>query len=117
MAQMDVHEVTHYCYQMLKAYAKLQRFKPVRDPRSWEVNCEVRRPSCHDLLFLSRSLKLLFLWQDDLVRHYDRGSMLKGRYLLQDNSSCLRPPTPGVPLSVSAGHATPTICTYYSAGR
>ena len=30
--------------------------------------------------------------EDDLVRHYDRGSMLQQRYLVQDNSSCLRPP-------------------------
>ena len=72
MAQMDVHEVTHYCYQMLKAYAKLQRFKPVRDPRSWEVNCE-----------------------DDLVRHYDRDGTLTPKYVTEDNSTCLRPPQKG----------------------
>ena len=72
MAQMDVDEVTHYCYQMLKAYAKLQRFTPKRDPRSFEVNCE-----------------------DDLVRHYDREGILKGMYLTEDNSTCLRPPPPG----------------------
>ena len=69
MAQMDTDEVAHYCYQMIKAYATSQRFTPKRDPRSWEVNCE-----------------------DDLVRHYDRGTMLQERYLVQDNSSCLRPP-------------------------
>ena len=71
MAQMDVDEVTHYCYQMLKAYARLQRFKPTRDPRSFEVNCE-----------------------DDLVRHYDREGILRAKYLTEDNSSCLRPPPP-----------------------
>ncbi|KAL1512259.1 hypothetical protein AB1Y20_005521 [Prymnesium parvum] len=86
MATMDVDEVAHYCYRMLKAYATLQKFKPKRDPRSWEaphgparqtqVNCE-----------------------DDLIRHYDRGSMLKDLYLQQDNSSCLRPPQPGATLS------------------
>jgi len=70
MASMDVDEVANYCYQMLKGYAALQRFKPRRDPRSWEVNCE-----------------------DDLVRHYDRGTMLQDLYLVEDNSSCLRPPT------------------------
>ena len=69
MAEMDTDEVANYCYQMLKGYAALQRFKPKRDPRSWEMNCE-----------------------DDMVRHYDRGSMLGGRYLVGDNSSCLRPP-------------------------
>jgi len=76
MATMDVDEVSHYCYQMLRQYAGLQRFTPRRDPRSWEVNCE-----------------------DDLVRHYDRGTMLKELYLVQDNSSCLRPPPAGAPLS------------------
>jgi len=75
MASMDVEEVAHYCYQMLKGYAALQRFKPKRDPRSWEVNCE-----------------------DDMVRHYDRGTMLQELYLIEDNSSCLRPPTPGTRL-------------------
>jgi len=75
IASMDVDEVANYCYQMLRGYAKLQRFKPKRDPRSWEVNCE-----------------------DDLVRHYDRGAMLKDLYLVQDNSSCLRPPPAGTPL-------------------
>ena len=74
MAEMDTDEVAHYSYQMLKGYAALQRFTPKRDPRSWEVNCE-----------------------DDLVRHYDRGSMLQSRYLTQDNSSCLRPPPAGGP--------------------
>lgn len=69
MAAMDTDEVAHYAYQMLKGYAALQRFKPKRDPRSWEVNCE-----------------------DDLVRHYDRGNMLQQRYLVEDNSTCLRPP-------------------------
>ena len=46
MAQMDVEEVTHYCYQMLKGYAAIQKFVPKRDPRSWEVR-----------------------WEDDLIRH------------------------------------------------
>jgi protein glucosyltransferase len=72
MAMMDVDEVAHYCYSMLKAYAAVQRFKPKRDPRSWEVNCE-----------------------DDLVRHYDRGTMLQSRYLTEDNSTCLRSPPTG----------------------
>ena len=81
MAQMDVHEVTHYCYQMLKGYAALQRFKPKRDPRSWEVNCE-----------------------DDLVRHYARSPLGSGgvelvdRYLTEDNATCLRPPPAGMAL-------------------
>ncbi len=83
MAQMDLHEVTHYCYQMLKGYAKLQRFKPRRDPRSWEVNCE-----------------------DDLVRHYARAvgrstsgySNLEQRYITEDNASCIRPPPAGARL-------------------
>ena len=75
MAAMDTDEVAHYCYEMLKVYAASQRFVPKRDPRSWEVNCE-----------------------DDLVRHYDRGTMLQERYLVEDNSSCLRPPAPGAPL-------------------
>ncbi len=75
MAAMDTDEVAHYCLSMLKAYASAQKFKPKRDPRSWEVNCE-----------------------DDLVRHYDRGAMLAGRYITQDNSSCLRPPRPNEPL-------------------
>ena len=44
--------------------------------RSWEVNCE-----------------------DDLIRHYDRGNEITWRYLTQDNSSCLRPPAAGEPLS------------------
>ena len=34
MAEMDTDEVANYCYQMLKGYAALQRFKPKRDPRS-----------------------------------------------------------------------------------
>jgi len=72
MAEMDPEEVTHYCYRMLKAYAAMQRFVPKRDPRSWEVNCE-----------------------DDLTRHYDRGGEIAWRYLREDNTSCLRPPTPG----------------------
>lgn len=76
MAQMDTEEVTHYCYRMLQGYAALQRFKPRRDPRSWEVNCE-----------------------DDLVRHYDRGNEIQWRYLTEDNATCLRPPAPGEPLS------------------
>jgi len=82
MAQMDTLEVTHYCAEMLKGYAALQRFKPRRDPRSFEVNCE-----------------------DDLIRHYDRGAgdgvngMLAQRYLTEDNSTCLRPPPPGAVLS------------------
>lgn len=37
MASLDVDEVAHYCYQMLKGYAALQKFVPKRDPRSWEV--------------------------------------------------------------------------------
>jgi len=44
---------------MLRGYAALQRFTPKRDLRLFEVNCE-----------------------DDLVRHYDRGLMLKQRYLV-----------------------------------
>ena len=60
MAQMDTEEVTNFAFQMLKGYAALQRFKPKRDPRSWEVNCE-----------------------DDLTRHYDRGGETKWRYLTQ----------------------------------
>ena len=60
MATMDVDEVAHYCYQMLKGYAAIQKFVPKRDLRSWEVNCE-----------------------DDLIRHYDRGTMLKELYLVQ----------------------------------
>ena len=76
MAAMDTDEVAHYCYQMMRGYAASQRFTPKRDPRSWEVNCE-----------------------DDLVRHYDRGTMLQQRYLVQDNSSCLRPPAAGAPLT------------------
>jgi len=76
MAQMDVEEVAHYCYQMMKAYAAMQKFVPKRDPRSWEVNCE-----------------------DDMVRHYDRGTELRQRYVVGDNSSCLRPPPAGAPLS------------------
>lgn len=76
MASMDVEEVTHYCYQMLKGYAALQKFTPKRDPRSWEVNCE-----------------------DDLVRHYDRGNMIKPLYLIEDNSTCLRPPAADTPLA------------------
>jgi len=76
MAQMDTDEVAHYCYQFMRHYAALQRFKPVRDPRSWEVNCE-----------------------DDLVRHYDRGGSISPLYLLKDNSSCLRPPAADAVLS------------------
>lgn len=77
MSQMDTQEVTHYCAEMLRGYAALQRFKPKRDPRSFEVNCE-----------------------DDLVRHYERGAdgfngMLTERYLTEDNSTCLRPPAAG----------------------
>ena len=64
---------------MLKGYAALQRFKPKRDPRSWEMNCE-----------------------DDMVRHYDRGTMLQQRYLVGDNSSCLRPPPKGAQLGPPA---------------
>ena len=64
MAQMDTEEVTNFAFQMLKGYAALQRFKPKRDPRSWEVNCE-----------------------DDLTRHYDRGGETKWRYLTQVSSS------------------------------
>ncbi|EOD34076.1 hypothetical protein EMIHUDRAFT_441372 [Emiliania huxleyi CCMP1516] len=81
MLQMDTAEVTHYCYEMLKGYAALQRFTPKRDPRSIEINCE-----------------------DDLIRHYDRGrgdtyaGVLQERYLTQDNSTCLRPPSAGAPL-------------------
>ena len=37
MTQMSTEEVTNFAYQMLKGYAALQRFKPKRDPRSWEV--------------------------------------------------------------------------------
>ena len=84
MAQMDVDEVAHYCYQMLRAYAASQRFKPKRDPRSWEVNCE-----------------------DDLVRHYDRGTMLRGRYLVQDNTSCLRPPADACEARAAATRRSP----------
>ena len=76
MAQMDTEEVTHFAYQMLKGYAALQRFTPKRDPRSWEVNCE-----------------------DDLTRHYDRGGETQWRYLMGDNSSCLRPPAAGEAVS------------------
>ena len=71
--------MTHYCYEMLKGYAALQRFTPKRDPRSIEINCE-----------------------DDLIRHYDRGrgdtyaGVLQEKYLTQDNSTCLRPPSAGV---------------------
>ena len=71
--------MTHYCYEMLKGYAALQRFTPKRDPRSIEINCE-----------------------DDLIRHYDRGrgdtyaGVLQERYLTEDNSTCLRPPSAGV---------------------
>ena len=72
MAQMDTQEVTNYCAHMLRGYAQLQKFKPQRDPRSWEVNCE-----------------------DDLIRHYDRDGMLLRRYLTEDNSTCLHRPTPG----------------------
>jgi len=75
ISSLDTREVAHYCYQMLKAYAAMQRFVPKRDPRSWEVNCE-----------------------DDMVRHYDRGSMLQNLYLVQDNSSCLRPPAADAPI-------------------
>ncbi len=75
MAQMDTDEVANFCASMLRGYAKLQRFKPQRDPRSWEVNCE-----------------------DDLIRHYDRGGMIETRYVTQDNASCLRPPQPGAVL-------------------
>mmetsp|Transcript_30621 Transcript_30621/g.97961 ORF Transcript_30621/g.97961 Transcript_30621/m.97961 type:complete len:601 (-) Transcript_30621:199-2001(-) len=81
MLQMDTAEVTHYCFEMLKGYAALQRFTPKRDPRSIEINCE-----------------------DDLIRHYDRGrgdtyaGVLQEKYLTQDNSTCLRPPSAGAPL-------------------
>lgn len=131
MATMDVDEVAHYCYQMLKAYAALQNFKPKRDPRSWEVRDAipwtlipsgshpaplpfgihldlpsslvltppfVLTPKPHPHAHRKPPSDLLphCCWQvnceDDLIRHYDRGNMLKQRYLQEDNSSCLRPP-------------------------
>eukprot|EP00965_Chrysotila_dentata_P220987 6192120-Pleurochrysis_carterae.AAC.2 len=86
MAQMDVEEVTHYCYQMLKGYAAMQRFKPKRDPRSFEVNCE-----------------------DDLIRRYSRMAVggsgavdLESRYLTENNATCLRPPAKGEQLGPPA---------------
>ena len=99
MAEMDTDEVANYCYQMLKGYAALQRFKPKRDPRSWEMNCE-----------------------DDMVRHYDRGSMLGGRYLVGDNSTCLRPPPAAGPFKApsyggSWNGTHPRVCPRDLSGR
>ena len=106
MSQMDVEEVSHYCFQMMKAYAALQRFKPKRDPRSWEVNCEddmVRdaesRTYADTYAHVPWCVAAYLPWHAVhvstcmlQVRHYDRGVELQKRYIVQDNSSCLRPP-------------------------
>ena len=84
MAQMDVDEVTHYCYQMLKGYAALQRFAEARPAL---VGGQLR---------------------DDLVRHYAlrrsaRRAELVDRYLTEDNATCLRPPPAGMALGPPGG--------------
>ena len=46
-------------------------------------------------LTLTLALALALTLTLTQVRHYDRGSMLKDLYLVEDNSSCIRPPPPG----------------------
>lgn len=72
MSTMDFYEVTHYLATMFKEYGQRMNYKPVPDPRSFEVNCE-----------------------DDLWRHYNiHGELLV--HLTEDNTTCLFPPDPRV---------------------
>jgi len=78
MSTMDFYEVTHYLATMFKEYGQRMNYKPVPDPRSFEVNCE-----------------------DDLWRHYNiHGELLV--HLTEDNTTCLFPPDPRVPLGPPA---------------
>lgn len=66
MEQLDDEAIADYGATMLREYARKQRFVPA--PLDVEVLCE-----------------------DDIVRHYDRDGHLVGRYLTEDNASCIGP--------------------------
>jgi hypothetical protein len=73
MGQLTIGEVKSYCTKLLRSYATRLAFKPKPIEGSFEVNCI-----------------------DDLWRHYEKDAKAPwfSKMITQDNSSCIRPPTP-----------------------
>jgi len=72
MATLDVVGVAAFMAELLRQYATRQAFQPAVQPGAVRIECE-----------------------DDLWRHYSLSKPWAAAYMMEDNATCVHPPTPG----------------------